>query len=145
MIKISKMGIMLGVALITMNMQAGVVDFTLDVKKDQGKTVNFTLDKMNKVDLSITDSEGRIIHSEKVNSPKNVTKTYDLKALPAGVYFLEAESDTRISKYEILVDKDKATLSTNTISELYKPAFINKEGFVQVDRKSTRLNSSHWE
>lgn len=130
--KISKFGIMLGVTLLAMNAHAGIVDFTLDVKKEQGKTVTFALDKMNKIDLSIYDAEGKMIHSEKVDSKKNINRTYDLKALPEGTYFLEAESDTKISRYEISVVGEKATLSANSISELYKPAFVNKEGVVRV-------------
>lgn len=130
--KISKFGLMLGVTLLTMNLYAGTVDFTLDVKKEQGKMVTFALDKMNKVDLSIYDAEGKMIHSEKVDSKKNVNRTYDLKALPEGTYFLEAESDTKISRYEISVVGATASLSTKAISEIYKPAFINKEGLVRV-------------
>lgn len=130
--KISKFGLMLGVTLLTMNMNAGTVDFTLDVKKEQGKMVTFALNKMDKVDLSIYDAEGKMIHSEKVDSQKNINRTYDLRALPEGTYFLEAESGMKISRYEISVVGKTATLSTNAISELYKPAFINKEGLVRV-------------
>lgn len=130
--KISKFGLMLGVTLLTMNAHAGTVDFTLDVKKEQGKKVTFALDKMNKMDLSLYDAEGNVIYSEEVSSKKDISRVYDLKALPEGTYFLEAESDSKISKYEILVAKETASLSAYAISELYKPAFINKEGLVRV-------------
>ncbi len=130
--KISKFGLMLGVTLLTMNSYAGKLDFTLDVKKEQGKMVTFALDKMDKVDLSIYDAEGKMIHSEKVNSLKNINRTYDLKALPEGKYFLEAESDIKISRYEISVLGATASLSANAISEIYKPAFVNKQGLVRV-------------
>jgi hypothetical protein len=130
--KISKFGLMLGVTLLTMNSYAGKLDFTLDVKKEQGKMVTFALDKMDKVDLSIYDAEGKMIHSEKVNSLKNINRTYDLKALPEGTYFLEAESDTKISRYEISVVGATAKLSVNPVSEIYKPTFANKKGLIQV-------------
>lgn len=130
--KISKFGLMLGVTLLTMNLYAGTVDFTLDVKKEQGKMVTFALDKMNKVDLSIYDAEGKMIHSEKVDALKNMDRTYDLKALPEGTYFLEAESDTKISRYTISVVGTTAKLSANPISEIYKPTFVNKEGLIRV-------------
>ena len=130
--KISKFSLMLGVALLTMNSYAGTVDFTLDVKKEQGKMVTFALNKMNKVNLSIYDAEGKLIHSEKVDSQKNINRTYDLKALPEGTYFLEAESETKISRYEISVVGAIATLSAEPISEIYKPTFINKKGLIQV-------------
>lgn len=130
--KISKFGLMLGVTLLTVNLYAGTVDFTLDVKKEQGKMVTFAFKKMDKVDLSIYDAEGKMIHTEKVDSQKNIKRTYDLKALPEGTYFLEAESDMKVSRYEISVVGATASLSATAISEIYKPAFINKEGLVRV-------------
>lgn len=131
--KISKFGLMLGVTLLTMNSYAGTLDFTLDVKKEQGKMVTFALDKINKIDLSIYDADGKMIHSEKVDSQKDINRTYDLKALPEGTYFLEAESDTKISRYEISVVGVTATLSANPISEIYKPTFVNKKGLILVN------------
>lgn len=130
--KISKFGLMLGVTLLTVNLYAGTVGFTLDVKKEQGKMVTFALNKLDKIDLYIYDAEGKIIHSEKVDSPKSINRTYDLKALPEGTYFLEAETDTKISRYEISVVGATAKLSANAISEIYKPSFVNKNGLIRV-------------
>ncbi len=130
--KISKFGLMLGVTLLTMNLYAGTVDFTLDVKEEQGKMVTFALNKLDKVDLSIYDAEGKMIHSEKVDAQKNFNRTYDLKALPEGTYFLDAESDMKISRYEISVVGETASLSTNAISEVFKPTFVNKKGLIWV-------------
>ena len=130
--KISKFSLMLGVALLTMNSHAGTVDFTLDVKKEQGKMVTFALNNMDNMSLSIYDAEGKLIHSEKVDYRKNINRTYDLKAFPGGTYFLEAESDTKISRYEISVVGATATLSSNPVSEVYKPSFVNKKGLVRL-------------
>lgn len=131
--KISKFGLMLGVTLLTMNLYAGTAEFTLDVKKEQGKKmVTFALNKMSKVDLSIYDAEGKLINFEKVDSQKNINRTYDLRALPEGTYFLEAESDMKISRFEISVVGEIATLSANPISEIYKPTFVNKKGLIQL-------------
>ncbi len=130
--KISKFSLMLGVALLTMNSHASTVDFTLDVKKEQGKMVTFALNNMDNMSLSIYDAEGKLIHSEKVDSRKNINRTYDLKSFPGGTYFLEAESDTKISRYEISVVGATATLSSNPVSEVYKPSFVNKKGLVRL-------------
>ena len=131
--KISKYSLVLVVTLITMNMFAGNVDFTLDVKKEQGKLVTFALNQTEKIDLSIYDAEGKMIHSENVNSPNSVNRTYDLNALPEGTYFLEAESDSKVSRYEISVAGETALLSSDAISEVYKPTFYNKNGLVWVN------------
>ena len=131
--KISKFSLVLVVTLLTMNMHAGTVDFTLDVKKEQGKMVTFALNQINKIDLSIYDAEGKMIHSENVDSKKDINRTYDLNALPEGIYFLEAESDSKISRYEISVVGETALLSANVVSEVYKPVFAIKNGLVWVN------------
>jgi hypothetical protein len=41
---------------------------------------------------------------------KGVNRTYDLNALPEGTYFLVAESDKKIAKYEISVMRQTAVL-----------------------------------
>ncbi|WP_290864770.1 T9SS type A sorting domain-containing protein [Flavobacterium sp.] len=131
--KISKFSLVLVVTLLTMNMQAGTVDFTLDVKKEQGKMVTFALNQTDKIDLSIYDANDKLIHSENVSSKENVNRTYDLKALPEGTYFLQAESDTKVSRYEISVVGDMASLSGNAVSEVYKPVYLYKNGLVSVN------------
>jgi hypothetical protein len=131
--KISKFSLMLGVTLLTMNVHAGTVDFSLDVKKEQGKKVTFAINKINKMDLSIYDANDKLIHSESVNSKKNMNRTYDLNALPEGTYFLEAESDSKISRYEISVVGATASLATGAVSEVYKPVFTFKNGLVWVN------------
>ena len=131
--KFLKVSLMLLVALTTMNLHAGTVDFTLNVKKEQGKMVTFALNMTNKIDLSIYDANDKLIHSEMVNSKKNIDRTYDLKALPDGIYFLVAESEMKISRYKISVAGATATLSENAISEVYKPVvFVDKKGLVAL-------------
>jgi hypothetical protein len=131
--KISKFSLVLVVTLLTMNMHAGTVDFTLDVKKEQGKMVTFALNQIEKIDLSIYDADDKLIHSENVDSKKDIKRTYDLKALPEGTYFLQAESDSKILRYEISVVGETASLSGDAVSEVYKPVFAVKKGLVWVN------------
>lgn len=133
--KILKFGLVLVAALTTMNGHASTVDFTLNVKKEQGKKVTFAINKINKMNLSIFDADDKLIHSESVNSTKELNRTYDLNALPEGTYFLEVESDLTISRYEISVARATASLSSNAISEDFKPVpvFLYKDGLVWVN------------
>lgn len=126
-----KFSLVLGVALLTMNVHAGAIDFSLGVKNEKGKIITFVLNDAKKLDLSIYDENSRLIHSEKVNS-ENVIKTYDLSDLPEGVYYLEAESELKISRYKISVVGKSALLSETSISDVYKPVFEEKEGFLTV-------------
>lgn len=133
--KILKFGLVLVAALTTVNGHASTVDFTLDVKNEQGKKVTFAVNTINIMNLSIYDADDKLIHTEEVNSKKYFSRTYDLNELPEGTYFLEVESDSKISRYEISVAKATATLSANAISEDYKPVpvFLYKDGLVWVN------------
>lgn len=126
-----KFSLVLGVALLTMNVQASDIDFSLGVKKEKGKIITFVLNDAKKLDLSIYDAKDRLIHSEKVTS-ENVIRTYDLKDLPDGIYYLEAESELKISRYKISVVGKSALLSETSISEVYKPVFVEKDGLLTV-------------
>ncbi len=130
--KILKFSVVLAAVLTAMNVSASVNDFSLEVKKTEGKTVTFALNEINKVELSIYDLDNKLIHSESVNSKGRINRTYDLNALPEGTYFLVAESDTKIVKYKISVIGQSAILGSNAVSEVYKPTLTNKGGLVSL-------------
>lgn len=130
--KILKFSLVLVVALTAINVHAADVDFSLNVKKGQGKIVSFAFNEVNKIDLSIYDANDKLINSEYVNSKGLINRTYDLNALPEGTYFLEAESEFKVARYEISVIGKTATLSDNPVSVVYKPVFGNKNGLVSV-------------
>jgi hypothetical protein len=113
-----------------MNVSALGKDFSLDVKKVQGKKVTFVFNVANKVELSILDLDDKLIDVENINSKGSVSRTYDLNALPEGTYFLVAESDTKIAKYEISVIGQTAVLGSNAVKEMYKPMVVNNNGLV---------------
>lgn len=125
------------VALTTANAHAGNVDFSLDLKKAEGKTVSFTLKEIKEINLAIYDASDILLYQEKVNSDAEVNRTYDLNAFPQGVYFLEAESATKISRYKIEVVGNVAKLSVDAVSEVFKPVFASKNGIVTMNMLNT--------
>jgi hypothetical protein len=132
--KIVKFSLMLAAATLTsVEAHAGNADFSLDLKKEEGKTVSFTLRETKKVDLSIYDNSDNLIYQENVTSDDNINRTYDLTAFPDGVYYLQAESDLKIAKYKIEVIGKVAKLSAVAISEVYKPVLINKNGIIKLN------------
>ena len=136
--KILKFSLVLAaVALTAVEAHAGSADFSLDLKKEEGKTVSFTLREIKKIDLSIYDTSDNLIYKEKVTSNEDISRTYDLTAFPEGVYFLEAESDFKISRYKIEVVGKVARLSVDAISEVYKPVLANKNGTVSFNMLNT--------
>lgn len=128
-----KFSLVLGVALLTMNVHASEFDFSLGVKKEEGRVITFVLNDAKKLDLSIYDENNKLIHSENVSSQSVINRAYDLNALPEGVYYLVAESEYKIVKYKISVLGAKATLSETAILEEFKPVFIQKEGLIKLN------------
>jgi hypothetical protein len=132
--KILKFSLVLATVVLTaVQAHAGNADFSLDLIKEEGKTVSFSLKEIKKIDLSIYDINEALIYQEKVVSEDHINRTYDLTALPDGIYFLKAESDLKVSKYKIEVVGNKAKLSADAISEIYKPVLVNKNGIVTVN------------
>lgn len=132
--KILKFSLVLtAVVLTAVQAHAGNADFSLDLIREEGKTVSFSLKETKKIDLSIYDTNDSLIYQEKVTSDDNINRTYDLTALPDGIYFLKAESDLKISKYKIEVVGNKAKLSADAISDVYKPVLVNKNGMVTLN------------
>jgi hypothetical protein len=132
--KIFKISLVLVGLVSTLNASAGNSILTLDLKKVDGKKVSFTLNEMDKVKLSIYDNNDDLIFKENL-SGKQSYRTYDLAALPKGVYFIEAESDLKISKYKVEVTDKVAKLSPVAVSEVFKPVFD-----YQTENKKLSIN-----
>jgi hypothetical protein len=128
-----KFSLVLGVALLTMNVHASDVDFSLGVKKKNGRMITFAISEANQMGLTIYDSNNVIVHSEKLNSQELIDRTYDLHALAEGDYYLVAESEIKLSTYKISVIGETAELFENPISEEFKPTFIKQKGLVKVN------------
>jgi len=128
-----KFSLVLGVALLTMNVHASDIDFSLGVKKEKGRMITFAISETKQMELTIYDAKNVVVHSEKLNSQELVDRTYDLKDLPEGDYYLVAESELKTAKYKISVVGETAELFEDPISEEFKPLFIKQKGFVKVN------------
>jgi hypothetical protein len=130
--KFLKFSLAFAFVLTAIGVHASEADFSLKVKKENGKTVSFVLNEVKNVELSIYDTSDKLIHTEKINSEGNINRVYNLAALPEGTYFLQAETEMKIAKYEIKVVGETATLSDLAINEVYKPILVNENGKVSL-------------
>lgn len=128
-----KFSLVLGVALLTMNVHASDVDFSLGVKKEKGKMITFAISETKQMQLTIYDAKDVVVHTENLNSLELSDRTYDLQALPEGDYYLVAESELKVATYKISVVGETAELFENPISEEFKPMFMKYRGFVKVN------------
>lgn len=131
--KTLKISLVIAVVLTALNVHA--VNSELSSKlsiKDDGKKVSVTLEEKKNVKMSIYDSNDDLVFRERITPKDNNTRTYDLAGFPDGEYYLETESDLRISKYKIVVKDNEAQISSEAVSEVYKPVFVKKDGLVFV-------------
>lgn len=130
--KIVKLSLVLMVVLIAMNTRATGVKNYKNEKASSKKMVTFALNDINKANVSIYDANNKLLHTEKVytlnlnplKSDDKIVKTYDLNPLADGVYYLVAESKTKVVKYEILVVNETATIMSDPYSEVYKTVAV---------------------
>lgn len=111
--KILKISLVLGIVLLAMNVYAVAVNFSLHNKFRQEKMISFGLEDSDETKISIYDANDQLIHTENVIVDGKLVRSYDLNNFREGVYYLVEESATKISKYEVLVLDDSATMMTD--------------------------------
>lgn len=120
--KILKISLVLGIVLLAMNVYAVAVNFSLHNKFRQEKMISFGLEDKDQVKISIYDANDRLIHSENLAVDGKLVRSYDLNNFNEGVYYLVEESKAKITKYEVLVLNDSATIMSDPFSEVAKPS-----------------------
>ena len=115
--KILKISLVTGVVLLAMNVYAVAVNFSFRNEFRQEKMISFGLDGTDQVEISIYDTNEKLIHSESLMVEGKIVRSYDLNNFDEGVYYLVEESNSKIIKYEVLVLNDSATIMTDPIVE----------------------------
>lgn len=126
--KILKLSFVLIVVLLAISTRATGVKHSKNVKVSAKKMVTFALKDENKATVSMYDANNKLLHTENVytlnlnplKSDNKIVKSYDLNPLADGVYYLVAESKSKVVKYEILVANETATIMSDPYSETSK-------------------------
>jgi hypothetical protein len=108
------------VAMTTMSTYAIDGDFLLNVKKGNGKEISFSVNEIQKANVTIYDKSHNVIYSETATGKEGILKTYSLEEFPDGVYFLEVETSLKKVTHQIVISNEATTLSRKSIAEVYK-------------------------
>jgi hypothetical protein len=130
---ILRLSLVVLVALTTMNTYAIDGDFLLNVKKGTGKQISFSVNAIQKANVTIYDKEHNVIFSEMATGKQGIIKTYSLAEFPDGVYFLEVETNLKRVTHEIVIANDVPTLSRTSIADVYKGDLKMKNQNVAVN------------
>ena len=117
---ILKFSLVVLVAMTTMSTYAIGGDFLLNVKKGTGKEISFSVNEIQKANVTIYDKYHNVIYSEMATGKDGILKTYSLEEFPDGVYFLEVETNLKKVTHEIVITNEASILSRKSIAEVYK-------------------------
>ena len=117
--------------------QADDMELLVKVAKENSKWVSFITSDSQKINLTLSTSAEEVIFEENTKTVSNRFKTYDLSALPQGMYTLKMESPTKITTYQINITGENALLSQPVVTEIKKPIFVKKENILTLDLNGT--------
>ena len=130
---ILKLSLAVLVAMTTMSTYAIDGDFLLNVKKGNGKEISFSVNEIQKANVTIYDKDHNLIYSELATGKGGILKTYSLEEFPDGVYFLVVETNLKKVTHEIVISNEISTLSRKSVAEVYKGDFKTKNQNVASD------------
>ena len=116
---ILKLSLVVLTAMTSINTYAINDDFLLNVKKSEGKEISFSVNEIQKANITIYDKSHEAIYNETVTGKGGIVRTYSLDEFPDGIYFLEVETNLKKVTHEIVV-ADNAVLSRKALTEVYK-------------------------
>jgi hypothetical protein len=117
---ILKFSLVVLVAMSTMSTYAIDGDFLLNVKKGTGAAISFSVNEIQKANVTIYDKDHTVIFSEVATGKAGISKTYSLEEFPDGIYYLEVETNSKKVTHEIVISNEVSTLSRKSIAEVYK-------------------------
>jgi hypothetical protein len=117
---ILKLSLVVLIAMTSINTYAINGDFLLHVKKGEGKEIFFSVNEIQKANVTIYDASYHVIYTETVTGKEGIARAYSLEEFPEGVYFLEVETNLKKVTHEIVVTTKESTLSKKAVAEMYK-------------------------
>ena len=103
---ILKLSLIVGALFFTINISAKDRVFSISLVDVSSKVLKFEVINAENVSLYFYNDRKDEIYSENLGNRAIVEKTYDLSTLSTGEYFLVAESEFKIEKYRVTIDKD---------------------------------------
>jgi hypothetical protein len=117
---ILKLSLVVLVAMTAMNSYAINGDFLLNVSKGNGKQISFSVNEIQKANVTITDKFHNVIYSEVATGKGGIQKTFSLEEFPDGIYFLEVETNSKKVTHEIVILNAVSSLSRKSVAEVIK-------------------------
>ena len=134
-----KFAFLAGFLLISANLMSKDKDFSISVGTVSAKTINFEISNAKNVSVFVYNDIDGEIFSEKLNAENIVSKSYDLKELSTGTYYLVAESEGKVEKYRISINNDNVmNVDKTPVSVINKPEYTISGNFVKLHMSNVK-------
>ena len=130
-----KNSLILSLVLISSIAFADDANISIKVKAENEKSIIFSLDQAEKINLSIYSLNDGIIYEQNIKTDKATTKTYNLEAFPDGNYIIKLENEEKLIEYQVNIFKGKTLISEPIVTEFFKPILVKDEDFITIDMK----------
>lgn len=112
-------------------------NFSLKVKSEEGKTIVFSIEEAQDVNMSIHDLYDEVIYEQKIHAVKPLTKVYNLEALPDGDYSIKLENDKKVIEYQVTIENGKTSVSDAVITNSFKPVLTQENHVITLNMENT--------
>lgn len=109
--------------LLSVSMMAKDNDFSISFGEVKANAVHFEVANSRNVSLTIYSARQKELYSEKVDKEDKVSRAFSFNDMAAGTYYLVAESDAKIEKYEITISSKGVIIDQTPVSKIAKPEY----------------------
>lgn len=117
----------------SVNTYASNDDLSLKVNSVERKTIRLSINETQDMKVTFYGLNDEILYEKKGHELSGSSKTYDLTDFPDGNYIMKLETNLKSVEYQINIENNKASLSTASNKETFKPVLTKKDGVVTLN------------
>jgi|GEM_PF-2429329 len=113
--------------------KADDMELLVKVAKENNKWVSFITNESQNIDLTLYSATDEVLYEQRLKTVGNKFKTYDLSALPEGLYTLKMESPLKTVTYQINITADSAIVAVPVVKLFKKPSLAKEKDVVTLN------------
>lgn len=113
--------------------KADDMELLVKVAKENNKWVSFATNESQHIDLTLYSENNEVLYEQRLKTVGNKFKTYDLSALPVGLYTLKMESPLKTMTYQINITADSAIVAAPVVKVVKRPSLAKEDHMVTLD------------
>lgn len=117
----------------SVNTYANNDDLSLKVNSVERKTIRLSINETQDMKVTFYGLNDEILYEKKGHELSGSSKTYDLTDFPDGNYIMKLETGLKSVEYQINIENNKASLSTASNKEAFKPVLTKKDGVITLN------------